>query len=111
ASLLGMAFAALSNAIALTVRQEESVIGVNQFMVLPLAFLSSTLLPLSLAPAWIQHVARWNPVNWAVEVGRQSIVASPDWGLIASRLGALALLALVTAWLSTRAFRSYQRSV
>ena len=49
--LLGMAFAALSNAIALTVRQEESVIGVNQFMVLPLAFLSSTLLPLSLAPA------------------------------------------------------------
>ncbi len=46
---------ALSNAIALTVRQEESVIGVNQFMVLPLAFLSSTLLPLSLAPSWIQQ--------------------------------------------------------
>ena len=26
----------------------------------------------ALAPAWIQHVARWNPVNWAVEVGRES---------------------------------------
>ena len=111
ASLLGMAFAALSNAVALTVRDEQSVIGVNQFMVLPLVFLSSTLLPLSLAPAWIQHVARWNPVNWAVEVGRQSLVPSPDWGVIASRTAGLALVALFTAWLSTRAFRSYQRSV
>jgi ABC-2 type transport system permease protein len=109
--LLGTAFAALSNAIALTVRQEESVIGVNQFMVLPLAFLSSTLLPLSLAPAWIQHIARWNPVNWAVEVGRQSIVASPDWSGIGLRLLGLAAVALLTAWWSTRAFRSYQRSV
>jgi len=111
ASLLGMAFAALSNAVALTVRDEQSVIGVNQFMVLPLVFLSSTLLPASLAPAWIQRVARWNPVNWAVDVGRESIVASPDWGLIGTRLVGLALLALFTAWLSTRAFRSYQRSV
>jgi ABC-2 type transport system permease protein len=111
AVLLGTAFAALSNAIALTVREEESVIGVNQFLVLPLAFLSSTFLPLSLAPAWIQHVARWNPVNWAVEVGRQSIVEAPDWGIVVTRLLGLAAIALLTAWWSTRAFRSYQRSV
>jgi len=41
-AVLGTAFAALSNAIALTVRQEESVIGVNQFMVLPLAYLGKS---------------------------------------------------------------------
>jgi ABC-2 type transport system permease protein len=63
-------------------RQEESVIGVNQFMVLPLAFLSSTLLPVA-RPGVNQHVA-WNPVNWAVEVGRQSIVAMPDWAASAA---------------------------
>ena len=50
-------------------------------------------------------------MNWAVEVGRQSIVASPDWGGIAVRLLGLAVIALLTAWWSTRAFRSYQRSV
>ena len=87
AILLAFAFASLSNALALVVRQRESVIGINQFMVLPLTFLSASFLPLSLAPDWIQTFARFNPVNWAVEAGREALVASPDWSLILPRLG------------------------
>ena len=41
ALLLGASFAALSNAMALMVRQRESLIGANSFLVLPLTFLSS----------------------------------------------------------------------
>ena len=111
AVLLGGAFAAASNAIALLLRQEESVIAVVQFVVLPLTFLSSALLPAGLAPGWISSVARWNPVNWAVVVGREALVADPDWAGIAVRLAGLAGLALVAAWGSTRAFRTYQRSI
>ena len=111
AILLAFAFASLSNALALVVRQRESVIGINQFMVLPLTFLSASFLPLTLAPDWIQAFARFNPVNWAVEAGREALLASPDWSVILPRLGTLAIVAIVCGWVATGAFRSYQRSV
>lgn len=111
AILLAFAFASLSNALALVVRQRESVIGINQFMVLPLTFLSAAFLPLTLAPDWIQSFARFNPVNWAVEAGREALLANPDWSMILPRLGALTVVAIVCAWVATGAFRSYQRSV
>jgi ABC-2 type transport system permease protein len=95
----------------LMLRQRESVIGINTMMTLPLTFLSAAFMPLSLAPEWIQTVARFNPVNWAVEAGRVAMTASPDWGFVAPWLLGLAVLAiLATAW-ATRTFRSYQRSI
>ena len=45
--LLGSAFASYSHALALLVRREESVIGAVNFLVLPLSFLSATLMPLA----------------------------------------------------------------
>jgi len=56
-------------------------------------------------------VARFNPVNWAVTAGRESLQPDVDWGLVLSHAGWLLALALVCGWLSTRAFRAYQRSV
>jgi ABC-2 type transport system permease protein len=109
--LLGTAFAAFSNALALVLRKQESVIAVNVTLVLPLTFLSSTFLPVNLMPAWIRAFAKFNPVNWAVEVGRQTLSSSIDWSVVGTHLAELLALALVCAWLSTRAFRSYQRSV
>ncbi len=109
--LLGAAVASFSDAMALILRQRESVIGVNTLMTLPLTFLSAAFLPLDLAPGWIATVARFNPVNWAVEAGREALGASPDWAFVIARLGWLAVIALAaTAW-ATWTFRSYQRSI
>ncbi len=110
-ALLGATFGALSNGFGLIMRQEEALIGAVQFIVLPLTFLSATFLAANLIPKWMQHVADFNPVNWAVVAGRSAVSANADWGLIAARAGFLvALLALSVAF-ATRAFRSYQRSV
>jgi ABC-2 type transport system permease protein len=110
-ALLGATFGALSNGFGLIMRQEEAMIGAVQFIVLPLTFLSATFLAANLIPKWMQHVADFNPVNWAVVAGRSAVSANADWGLIAARTGFLvALLALSVAF-ATRAFRSYQRSV
>jgi ABC-2 type transport system permease protein len=68
-------------------------------------------LPKDQLSGWILAFARVNPVNWAVEAGRAAVFPSPDWGLIAIRIGLLALLALACTLLATRAFRAYQRSV
>jgi ABC-2 type transport system permease protein len=107
---LAATFGAISNALALALRQRESVIGANQFLVLPLTFLSAAFMPLGLAPGWIATVARFNPVNWAVEAGREALVASPDAGYVAVRLVGLGVVAILAAMLATRSFRSYQRS-
>jgi len=108
AVLLGGCVAALSDALALVARQEETLIGAVQFVVLPATFLSSAMMAAALMPGWIGGVARFNPVNWAV-VGARA--GSSDWSLVATRAGLLAALLLACAALATRAIRVYQRSV
>jgi ABC-2 type transport system permease protein len=111
AILVAVPIGAFSNSIALLLRQEESIIGVNQFLLLPLTFLSSIFMAPALMPGWIRTVSRFNPLTWSVEAARSAVSASPDWGLIGSRLGLLLILGAVTMSLATRAFRAYQRSV
>ena len=111
ACLICVIMASLSNALALLLRQQEALIGVSQFVVLPLQFLSSALMDTRVAPSWVATAARYNPVDWAVVASREAVTAGTDWSVVASRLGLLAALALVMAWLATRAFRTYQRSL
>jgi ABC-2 type transport system permease protein len=107
AILLGGSVAALSDALALVARQEETLIGAVQFVILPATFLSSGMMAANLLPGWIHDVARFNPVNWAI-VGARA--GSADWGLVATRAGLLAMLLLACSALATRAIRVYQRA-
>jgi ABC-2 type transport system permease protein len=111
AVLLGTGVGALSNGIALLSRKEETMIAVSNFVLLPLTFLSSVFMAQALMPGWMQGVAKYNPVNWAVEAGRAGIAAGPDWGLVFTRMAWLLVFTVVCTWLSTRAFRVYQRSI
>jgi ABC-2 type transport system permease protein len=110
AVLLTAVFAALSDAVALLVRQQEALIGISQFTALPLTFLSSAVMDPHLAPGWLRTVARYNPLDWAVVVAREPLLGSPDWAAVWPRLGALAVLALAMGMVATRAFGAYQRS-
>jgi ABC-2 type transport system permease protein len=107
AILISIIVASLSNALALLLRQQEALIGISQFIVLPLQFLSSAIMDIALAPPWVQHVA----VDWAVVASRQALSAHTKWGAVWPRLGCLVGLAVTMAWLATRAFGSYQRSI
>lgn len=109
--LLGAAFGSLSNGLGLLVRREETVIAAVQFILLPLSFLSATFLQIDLAPGWIQAAAKYNPVNWAVQAGRDAIGANTDWSNVLAHAGYLLAFSLVALWLSLAAFRAYRRSV
>jgi ABC-2 type transport system permease protein len=111
AGLLAAIFGSLSNGVAVLVRQRESLIGIVTLVTLPLTFLSTALMQGSLLPDWVEWAARVNPVNWAVEAGRSAATQSADWTLIATRVGLLAGLLVVSAAFATRAFRAYQRSI
>lgn len=111
AALLGAVFASFSNGIGVIGRQRETVIGAVTFLQLPLTFLSAALMQPSLVPHWIRTVAKFNPVNWAAEAGRSAAMQKIDWGLVASRVGLLAGLAVLTTIFASRAFAKYQRSL
>jgi ABC-2 type transport system permease protein len=113
--LLGSVFSALSNTVGMLVRQRESVIGLSVFLLLPLTFLSSAFMATDLMPAWMRTVAAFNPVNWSLDVARAALADSDadgaDWSTALVHGGWLVALAAVTVWLSTRTFRSYQKTV
>ncbi|MET7278767.1 ABC transporter permease [Kribbella sp. NPDC005582] len=111
AMLVGTAFGSLSNAVALLTRQQEALIGISQFVSLPLTFLSSIMIDPKVAPHWVSVAARFNPVDWAAIAARQALAADPDWSSVLRHGGYLLAFTLIVAWLSTRAFRTYQRSV
>jgi ABC-2 type transport system permease protein len=111
ACVLGMAFAGLSNALALVTRQRETLIAAVTSIVLPLTFLSSVFMQQKLAPGWIQAVARFNPVNWGAEASRSVALDNTDWTLVLTRVGLLAGLLVIAAGLATKAFGAYQRSL
>jgi ABC-2 type transport system permease protein len=111
AVLLAVPIGALSCAMALLARKEETVIGAANFILLPLTFLSSVFMASNLMPGWIRAISRFNPVEWAVEAARSGLSVHPNWGVVLPRFGLLILLSIITGWLATRAFRAYQRSV
>lgn len=111
AALIGMIISSFSAAVALLVRQQEALIGISQFIVLPLQFLSSGIMDTRLSPSWVREVARFNPVDWAVVASREALSGSADWALVAGRLGLLAAVAAAIALLAAGAFRAYRRSI
>ncbi|WP_018505209.1 ABC transporter permease [Parafrankia discariae] len=108
---LGTVVAALSMALALLVRREESLVAATNFLALPLTFLSTAMMSRDLLPGWIRPIALANPLDWAVSAARESITADPNWALAGWRVAALAAAALTATALATRAFRAYQRSL
>lgn len=110
ATVQAAVFCCASAAIALTTRNQIALISLSQLIVLPATFLSTTMMPTSLMPHWVSNVSRWNPMTWAVELGRGGL----DGGYPADAwwfAGALvALAALSFAW-AIRSLRSYQRSI
>ena len=80
-------------------------------VLLPLTFLSSALMQDEPRARLDRTVAKFNPVNWAVEAGRSAAIEQIDWGLVAGRVGLLAALVVLAAVFATRAFGTYQRSL
>jgi len=70
---------------------------VNNFIVLPLYFASGAQFPLELAPAWLQAIARLNPLAYAVDLLRGLLLGvwtfAPVVDLLALTGFALAALA------------------
>lgn len=61
-ALIGLGMSSLAYAAALALRNEDSYAPLIFTLSLPLLLLSGVLLPLQLAPAWLQRIAQVNPL-------------------------------------------------
>ncbi len=110
-SILGAGFVALSNGLGLVFLKEDSLIATMVFLQLPLTFLSGAFQQENLQPEWMRVVADFNPVNWAIEAGRNVAMQDVDWSLVLTRTGLLIAFLVACGMFATRTFRTYQRSI
>ena len=69
-ALIGLGMSSLAYAAALALKSEDSYAPLIFTLSLPLLLLSGVLLPLQLAPQWLQHIAQANPLSYAVTAAR-----------------------------------------
>jgi ABC-2 type transport system permease protein len=104
-ALVTTAIAAGASALALLLRKMESLSAFTNGALFPLVLLSGMMLPLSLAPKWMQVLAHFNPLYYAVEASRDLAVgtlSSPAVGEAFLVMGGLTVLAV---WWATHVYR------
>ncbi len=95
AALLGITFSAMSNGAAIILRREEPLVALLNFVLMPLLFLSTAMMPSRLMPVWVADLAHFNPVNWAVGATRILVVAGWQWGPLGRDIGLMVVFAAV----------------
>jgi ABC-2 type transport system permease protein len=103
-ALVGLVVAPLSYAAALKLKSEDAFAPLVQGLVMPLLLLSGILLPMALAPQWLQTLSDINPLTHAVDAARA--LFNSDWANpeIAIGVGVTSVLAVVAVWLAARTF-------
>jgi len=104
-ALLGAALSAVSYALALTLKSEDAFAPLLNAVVFPILLLSGILLPMSLAPGWLQKLSDVNPFKHIVE-GVRSFFAG-DYGSSTAwwGLALTAALAVLGWWFGVRRFK------
>jgi ABC-2 type transport system permease protein len=107
-ALIALCLSAVSYALALMLRSEDALAPLLNAVSLPVLLLSGILLPMTLAPGWLQAIAKWNPFTWAVDAARALFAGNPGDSSVWKALIIITVLAIGAA---TWAARSFARSV
>ncbi|HXW67050.1 MAG TPA: ABC transporter permease [Thermoplasmata archaeon] len=105
----GVAFAGLSNSVALFTKNTESTMAVSFTLTFPLLFLSTAMLPAGLLPPWLQTFSRFNPVSYVATASRSLILTGFDWTQIGQAFLAIAIVGVLLYALAVTAFRRQGR--
>jgi ABC-2 type transport system permease protein len=102
--LIGLMLSAVSNSLALKLRSEDALAPLMNGVAQPILLLSGILLPLTLAPAWLQTVADYNPFSWAVNASRALFAGDPGNDNVWKAIVILLALTVAAFWWAARSF-------
>jgi len=83
--IFALGLSGLSVALGIKLADHEVFFGIFQMILLPLFFVSPTIVPLESMPGWLQAAARGNPLTYAVDAIRKSLLGG-DFGALGESL-------------------------
>ena len=97
--LVGVLMASFSYAIALAVTDEGNLASIANTVYMPILLLSGIMLPLTLAPRWLQIAAKFNPFSYIVDAERLLFAGTfNDMVIWQAFLIVIALSIITTSW-------------
>lgn len=105
AVLFGIAWAGISNVVALRTGNAELTMLIGILITFPVLFLSTGFMPETLLPDWLGTVTHFNPITYLIDALRALVNEGWDWTAIWQALAVTAGLASITLTAATRAFR------
>jgi ABC-2 type transport system permease protein len=75
-ALVSLSLASISSALALILKTEESLGPLFNTVLIPLMLLSGTLLPMALAPGWLNAISRATPFRYVVDAMRNVLTGN-----------------------------------
>ncbi len=96
-------FASFSMILAVVLKTRERFMGFGQLFTMPLFFASNALYPVEIMPAWLQALARVNPLTYIVELLRGFLV-SGDLARGPAAFGILIMLTVITIAIAARVY-------
>ncbi|WP_395814552.1 ABC transporter permease [Devosia sp.] len=100
--MLGAAFSFISNAIGIATKSEDALAPMVNTLALPILLLSGILLPMTLAPRWLQIASDFNPFKHIVEALRAVFRGEFATPMVGIGLVLAVILVVLGAWLGSR---------
>jgi ABC-2 type transport system permease protein len=107
-ALLGLIMTTFSYTVALAVKSEDVLAPVINAVFLPVLLLSGILLPMSLAPEWLQWIAAFNPFSHAVNAMRVLFAGDVINTTVVLGVGLMLVLCAISLFFAGRAFSKSQ---
>jgi ABC-2 type transport system permease protein len=101
-ALLGAAFSFISNAIGIATKSEDALAPLVNMLALPILLLSGILLPMTLAPRWLQILSDFNPFKHIVDALRAVFLGNFTAPIVAIGLGLAVVMVVIGAWVGSR---------
>jgi len=89
------------------VNDMQGFMAMTNFLVIPLFFLSSALFPLDNVPTVMKVIASCNPLTYAVDAMRGSLINQSHFGL-ATDFAVMGATAILLIWFSVYRFNRIQ---
>lgn len=105
--VLSVILTSFGAAIASMVEDFQGFQAINNFLIFPLFFLSSALYPLTNAPTFLRLLASANPVSYAVDALRYTMIGQSHFG-ITKDLVVLGVALIVSLWFAVNRFNRIQ---
>lgn len=104
-ALIGVTMASLSYTISIVTRSEDALAPLVNTLFLPIMLLSGIMLPISLAPQWLQTAAHFNPFYYAVEAARSLFLGNFTNQIVIEGFAIMAFAAVITIFFAVRSLQ------